>query len=168
MTELTGAWHAVGGSLGSTLLATALLTVLMSTSQGLGWSRMSLPYLIGTVVSSRRSWATAVGSALHFAAGIAFAVLYALVFGEWGRAGAMLGAGLGLLHGLFVLTVGLETLSAFHPRMASRHHGPTPTRQLEPPGFLALHYGWRTPLVTLVAHAAYGAVLGASFHPAGG
>lgn len=147
--------------LGAALLATAVLTLLMSASQGLGWTRISLPYLVGTVVSERRSWATLVGFALHFAFGLAFAVLYALVFAAWRHPGTLLGAGLGLLHGLFVLMVGLEVLSAIHPRMASRHHGPTPTRQLEPPGFLALNYGWRTPLVTLAAHVAYGAILGA-------
>jgi hypothetical protein len=153
-------------TLGSTLLATVVLTVLMSASQGLGWTRISLPYMIGTMFSARRSWATAVGLGLHFALGIGFAVFYGLVFTEWKRAGAAIGAGLGLLHGLFVLMAGLEMLSAFHPRMASRHQGPTPTRQLEPPGFLALNYGWGTPLVTLTAHVAYGAILGA-FYPVG-
>lgn len=153
----------LSGTLASALLATAVLTLLMSVGQGLGWTRISLPYMVGTVFSDRRSWATAVGFALHFALGLAFAVLYVLVFDAWQCAGAAIGAGLGLLHGLFVLTVGLEVLSAFHPRMASRHHGPIPTRQLEPPGFLALNYGWQTPVVTLVAHVAYGAIFGASY-----
>jgi hypothetical protein len=31
---------------------------------------------------------------------------------------------------------------------------------LEPPGFLLLNYGVRTPLVTLLAHLAYGALVG--------
>jgi uncharacterized membrane protein YagU involved in acid resistance len=150
-------------ALAAALLATTVLTLVMSGSQGLGWTRISLPYMIGTLFSDRRSWATAIGFVLHFVLGLAFAVLYALVFEGWHRAGAMIGAGLGLLHGLFVLMAGLEILSAFHPRMASRHHGPTPTRQLEPPGFLALNYGWRTPAVTLVAHVSYGAMFGASY-----
>jgi len=149
--------------LGSTLLATTILTLTMSASQGFGWTRISLPFLIGTVFSSRRSFATAIGIVMHFAIGIAFSFAYALVFDEWQHAGAWLGAGLGLVHGLFVLTAGLEVLAAFHPRMASRHHGPTPTRQLEPPGFLARNYGLRTPLVVLVAHLAYGAILGAAY-----
>jgi hypothetical protein len=145
------------------LFATLALTLLMSASQGLGWSRISLPYMIGTVFSARRSWATAIGFALHFALGLSFATLYLSAFTAWRHAGAPLGAVLGLLHGFFVLMVGLEILAAFHPRMASRHHGPTPTRQLEPPGFLARNYGWRTPLVTLLAHVVYGAILGAGY-----
>lgn len=142
------------------LLATSVLTLVMSASQGLGWSRISLPYMIGTMFSARRSRAMAIGFVLHFALGLGFALLYATAFRGWGRAGVALGAGLGLFHGAFVLVVGMEVLPALHPRMASRHHGPTPTRQLEPPGFLALNYGWATPLWTLVAHVLYGAVLG--------
>jgi hypothetical protein len=44
--------------------------------------------------------------------------------------------------------------------MASEHHGATYLRQLEPPGFLAMNYGYQTPLVALLAQAVYGAVLG--------
>ena len=33
-------------------------------------------------------------------------------------------------------------------------------RQLEPPGFMGLNYGHRTPLTTLAGQAMYGAVLG--------
>jgi hypothetical protein len=36
-------------------------------------------------------------------------------------------------------------------------------RQLEPPGFLALHYGVRTPVSVLVAHVAFGSILGAFY-----
>ena len=52
---------------------------------------------------------------------------------------------------------------SMHPRVASEYEGPTAKKRLEPPGFLALHYGRNTPLVTLVAHIVYGAVLGAGF-----
>jgi len=44
--------------------------------------------------------------------------------------------------------------------MASEYDGPTALRQLEPPGFLGLNYGSRTPLTTLLGQAVYGAVLG--------
>jgi len=47
--------------------------------------------------------------------------------------------------------------------MASDSTGPRPTRMLEPPGFLALNYGYRTPLAVLIAHIAYGTVLGAFY-----
>ena len=47
--------------------------------------------------------------------------------------------------------------------MASITSGPTPTRHLEPPGFMALNYGKQTPLSVIVAHVAYGAILGAFY-----
>ena len=48
--------------------------------------------------------------------------------------------------------------------MASEQRGPTPTRQLEPLGFLALNYGRRTPLSVVIAHVLYGAILGGFYH----
>jgi hypothetical protein len=74
-----------------------------------------------------------------------------------------LGAGIGLVHASFVLTMALPVLPALHPRMANEQYGPTVVRQLEPPGFLGLHYGIRTPISVLAAHAIFGAILGAFY-----
>ncbi|HEY3117502.1 MAG TPA: hypothetical protein VGK54_12235, partial [Chloroflexota bacterium] len=74
------------------------------------------------------------------------------------------GVGMGLIHAAFVLTVIMWLLPGLHPRMASEQRGPTPTRQLEPPGFLALNYGRRTPLSVVIAHVLYGAILGVFYH----
>jgi hypothetical protein len=54
----------------------------------------------------------------------------------------------------------LPLLPGLHPRMATERDGPTPTRQLQPPGFMGLHYGRQTPTVELIAHIAYGIILG--------
>jgi hypothetical protein len=62
----------------------------------------------------------------------------------------------------------MPLLPGLHPRMASEHRGPEPTRLLEPPGFLALHYGRRTPVVAVLAHVLYGIILGAFYRIAGG
>jgi hypothetical protein len=66
-------------------------------------------------------------------------------------------------HATFVLTVGMRVLPGLHPRMATEQQGPTVMRQLEPPGFLALNYGYQTPASVLVAHVAYGSILGAFY-----
>jgi hypothetical protein len=79
-----------------------------------------------------------------------------------------LGALFGLVHGSFVLTVAMPMLPGMHSRMAGETRGPTPTRQLQPPGFLALNYGAQTPLLSLVAHVAYGAIIGGFYTLAGG
>lgn len=151
-------------SWGSILLwgffATVMLTTLMSASQGMRLSRMGIPFLLGTMLTPDRKRAALAGFAMHFANGWLFAVLYALAFEAWGYASWWLGAGLGLVHGFAVLAALMPLLPSLHPRMASEDHGPEPTPQLEPPGFLALHYGRGTPVVTLLAHALYGGILG--------
>ena len=52
---------------------------------------------------------------------------------------------------------------AMYPRMASEQDGPTPTKQLEPRGFMAFNYGRRTPISVIVAHLVYGGILGAFY-----
>ena len=154
-------------NLGSTLLAgfagTVVLTTVMSASQGLGFTRMSIPFMVGTIFTVSRDRAMVVGAAAHFVNGMIFAALYAAIFEQLGRATWLLGAGMGALHAGFVLTVGMVVLPGLHPRMVSEYYGPTPNRLLQPPGFLALHYGRGTPLATLVAHLLYGAILGALY-----
>ena len=63
------------------------------------------------------------------------------------------------------MTVLVPLLRSVHPRMASERAGPDSTAVLEPPGPLAVNYGLATPLVTVAAHVAYGAVLGLTLHP---
>ena len=64
------------------------------------------------------------------------------------------------MHASFVLAAGLPTLPGMHPRMASEARGPTVVRVLEPPGFFGLNYGYRTPLSIVIAHLAFGLILG--------
>jgi hypothetical protein len=47
--------------------------------------------------------------------------------------------------------------------MADEDQGPDPTPMLQPPGFAGVNYGVQTPIVTLIAHAIYGAIVGASY-----
>ncbi|HET6577267.1 MAG TPA: hypothetical protein VFG66_03040 [Gemmatimonadales bacterium] len=149
-------------------VATIVLTALMQGGQSLGLSRMSLPFMLGTMFTASRDRAAMVGFLVHLVAGWLFATIYALAFESWHRATWWLGAGIGLVHGLAVLVVLMPVLPDFHPRMATEQRGPEPTRELEPPGFLALNYGRRTPLLTLLAHLVYGAILGAFYRLAGG
>lgn len=145
--------------------ATATLTMvsIMFASQNLGWSRLNLPFLIGTIFTDDRRSANALGFFLYLLVGCLIALFYYLMFGLVGKATWWSGAIGGFLHGLLLLTAVLPLLAYVHPRMASEYDGPDLVKKLEPPGFLALHYGRRTPLITLAAHIAYGAVLGAGF-----
>jgi uncharacterized membrane protein YagU involved in acid resistance len=144
-------------------VATVALTGLLAGSQSLRLTRMNLPYMLGTMVTPERDRAKVVGFGLHLLNGWLFALVYVAAFESWRRSTWWLGAGIGLVHALFVLVAGLPLMPGIHPRMASIATGPTPTRHLEPPGFMALNYGTRTPLSVIVAHLAYGAILGAFY-----
>ena len=63
-------------------------------------------------------------------------------------------------HGMLAGTFMEGSVLVIHPRMASEYDGASATKQLEPPGFMGLNYGHRTPLTTLAGQAVYGAVLG--------
>lgn len=140
--------------------ATVLLTIIMSISKPLGFTRMDIPFLLGTMFTANRNKAPFYGLISHIIIGWIFAFIYAFAFELSGIKSWWLGLLIGFVHGLFVLSAGLQIISSFHPRMAHPHQGPTPTKQLQPPGFFALNYGRQTPAISLIAHLIYGAVLG--------
>ncbi len=141
-------------------VATLVLTTIMAGSQGLRLTRMNLPYMLGAMFTPNRDRAKLVGLGVHVLNGWLFSLLYVAAFHEWGQATWWSGAGIGFVHAAVVLIMGMRLLPGLHPRMASEQQGPTVTRQLEPPGFLALNYGYQTPVSVLLAHLAYGAILG--------
>jgi uncharacterized membrane protein YagU involved in acid resistance len=144
-------------------VATLALTTVMAGSQGLRLTRMNLPYMLGSAFTPNRDRANVIGFVVHLLNGWIFSLAYVAAFRSWGRATWWAGAAIGLVQALFVLTVVVSLLPSFHPRMASEQTGPTITRQLEPPGFLALNYGYQTPVSVLIAHLIYGAILGAFY-----
>lgn len=146
----------VGGVAG-----TVVLTTLLRAASELGWTRMDLPFLLGTAVTADRVRAKAAGYALHFVFGILFALAYYAVFAVVGRSGLLLGSVLGLAHGLFAGTALVNVLlPVVHPRMGTGFDAAGSAPMLEPPGFLLRNYGSQTPLATLVSHVVYGAIVG--------
>ena len=150
-------WGAIAGGFVGTLLLT---TALVAASE-LRFTRIDLPFLLGTMVVADRARAKALGYLLHFLAGQVFALIYYAVFAAIDESGWLLGALFGLLHGVFAGTalVGI-LLPAVHPRMGTSYTAADASPLLEPPGFLMLNYGRSTPLVTIGVHVVYGAVVG--------
>ncbi len=147
----------------STLGATAVFTSMIRIAQAVGYTRMDLPLMLGTTITPDRDRAKVYGFLIEMLNGWVFSAVYVAVFRSLRRSGVVLGALIGFLHGIFMLVAIIPLLPGAHRRMASDFTGPQPTTRLEPPGFLALNYGRRTPMVTLVAHAAYGGLLGALY-----
>ncbi len=122
---------------------------------------MDLPFLLGTAVTADRVRAKLAGYALHFVFGLLFALAYWLLFEVVGHAGVLLGGLVGVVHGLFAGTALVNViLPAVHPRMGTGFTAAGEAPLLEPPGFLLVNYGRQTPVATLVAHVAYGAIVG--------
>jgi hypothetical protein len=146
------------------LVATSILTAAMIAAQMAGRTRLDLPLVLGTIVTEDPDRARVAGFFIHLAVGEAFALGYAASFAVLGEATWWLGGLFGLLHGAMALMVLVPLLAGVHPRMASHRAGPSSTAVLEPPGLLGLNYGAETPIVAVVAHVAYGIVLGLLLH----
>jgi hypothetical protein len=151
----------VWGALAGGFLGTLVLTTGLRTANELGLTRIDLPFLLGTALTSDRARAKALGYLLHLVAGELFALIYYAIFAAIDTSGWLLGALLGLLHGIVSATALVNILlPVVHPRMGSALSAADSSPLLEPPGFLLRNYGHGTPIATLVAHVAYGAIVG--------
>jgi hypothetical protein len=151
----------IWGALAGGFAGTVVLTTILRAASELRLTRMDIPFLLGTAFTANRLRAKALGYALHFLAGLLFALVYYALFVALDRSGWWLGAIFGLVHALFAATALVNLLlPLIHPRMGSPLTGATSTALLEPPGFLMLNYGMQTPLANIVAHIAYGTLVG--------
>ena len=150
-------WSTLVGGFAGTLV----LTIALAGANYLRLTRMDIPFLLGTAWTDDRSRARVVGNALHFVFGLLFSLAYYAAFLALGRSGWALGAVFGLLHALFSGTTLVNLLlPAVHPRMGTTMSAADSAPLLESPGFLLLNYGRATPAVTILAHLAYGAIVG--------
>jgi hypothetical protein len=141
-------------------IATAAMTGIMQGAQGMGLSRLSIPFMVGAIFSGDRRWATVIGFSVYFVGGWVFAFLYFLVLASLGLLTWWAGGLVGLLHGLLLLVAVLPLFPFIHPRMTSDFDAPIAQPVLEPPGFLGLNYGEGTPLTMLAAQTVYGVLIG--------
>ena len=150
-------WGAIVGGLAGTLVLT---TILRGASE-LGLTRMDIPFLLGTAITSNRVHAKAIGYTLHFVFGLLFALAYYAIFLVIEESGFLLGGFFGLVHALFAGSALVNILlPVVHPRMGTGFDAAGSAPLLEPPGFMLVNYGRQTPVATIVAHVAYGAIVG--------
>lgn len=150
-------WGAIAGG----FVGTLVLTTVLRAATELGLTRIDLPFLLGTALSVDRTRAKALGYAAHFLVGQIFALIYLAVFSAINNSGFALGALFGLLHGMFAATALVNVLlPVVHPRMGTPESAADSHPLLEAPGFMMLNYGRGTPLMSVIAHVAYGAIVG--------
>lgn len=149
------------GALAGGFVGTLVLTTALRAASEFRMTRLDLPFLLGTMVTADRLRAKALGYVFHFFFGLLFATGYYAIFEATGRAGWTWGCALGVVHGLFSGSALVNVLlPVIHPRMGSSLSSIHSRALLEPPGFMMRNYGPGTPLVSLVAHIAYGALVG--------
>lgn len=150
-------WGAIAGGFVGTLVLT---TGLVAASER-RFTRIDLPFLLGTMLAADRTRAKSLGYLLHFLFGQVFALIYYAVFVAIDESGWLLGGAFGLLHGVVAVTALVNILlPVVHPRMGTSYTAADSSPLLEPPGFLMLNYGRSTPLVTIGVHIVYGAIVG--------
>jgi hypothetical protein len=149
------------GALGGGLLGTFVLTTVLRTATEFGLTRLDLPFLLGTAVTRDRGRAKAIGYLAHFGFGLLFSLAYAVFFLIVDASGWFLGALLGIAHGLFAGTALVNVLlPVVHPLMGKPWTDARSSPLIESPGFLMLNYGAGTPVVSMIAHVLYGAIVG--------
>jgi hypothetical protein len=154
---MTVLWSSLAGG----FLGTLVLSTMLRGASELHFTRMDLPFLLGTSVTENRRRAKIYGYLFHFALGLSFAVLYGISFAAIGRSGVVIGAIVGALHALFTSTVLVNViLPVLHRRIGTPETAADEIALIEPPGFLMLNYGRNTFLVTLASHMVYGAIVG--------
>ena len=151
-------WSALAGGFAGTLV----LSTAIAGASHLGFTRMDIPFLLGSAFSLDRARPRVIVTVAHFVVGCAFALGYYALFMTLGWSTWWLGALFGLGHALFAGTAMVNTLlPLIHPRMGSPMTAADDAPLLEAPGFMLLNYGLATPIVTVFAHVLYGAIVGA-------
>ncbi|HEX5477259.1 MAG TPA: hypothetical protein VFX09_05345, partial [Burkholderiales bacterium] len=87
------------------LIATGALSAVLFSSQRLGYSRLSLPFLIGTMFTGERSAANVAGLIFYLLGGWLFAFIYYFIFASLHEASWWFGAFVGTLHALVLLVM---------------------------------------------------------------
>src|SRR5919108_2344859 len=77
----------IWGALAGGFVGTLVLTTILRAASELRLTRMDLPFLLGTAFTANRLRAKALGYALHFLAGLIFALLYYAIFVAIGESG---------------------------------------------------------------------------------
>jgi hypothetical protein len=136
------------------LVGTAALTVVLLWGPAIGSPSLNLPLWDGTFFTLNLGLAVLIGYICHFGIGVGLALVYQRHWlsgfrGEGWLKGALYGA---VVWAALVL-VGLPLFDWLDPLVANG--------LLPAPGFLALALGPAAPIMLLIAHLVYGALVGA-------
>jgi hypothetical protein len=140
-----------GKAIGAGVTGALAMTVLMAIVRWAGMP-VNLEMMLGTMVGREPGPATwVVGLAIHLMMGALFAIAYAAAF-EYAthRAGAAVGAGIGLAHAAFS-GIMMAAIPAIHPMVPEA---------MPSPGMFMVNMGLAGVTLFLVEHVMFGAIVG--------
>ncbi|MBI2954864.1 MAG: hypothetical protein HYY30_11160 [Chloroflexi bacterium] len=138
-------------------VGTVAITILMYAGPVMGFPRMDIATMLGTMFVSDPSAAFIPGLMMHFMIGLILALGYAFLFASWlpGRPWVR-GALYGLVPFLMANAIVMPMMGLIHPMVLS---GMMPA-----PGFFLVGMGTvMAPIGSLIGHLVYGAVVGAIY-----
>ncbi len=159
-TTLSGNFNA-GAAIVAGLVGGAAFLVVVYMGLGVGMTRMNFLPMLGSMVapSSPTSTQYGIGLMIHAMMSAAFGLVHAgfLTAFNSTTVGAVTGEGLllGAIHGLIILVAMPMMLTMAHPLVKNG--------ELAQPGFALTGYGSMTPLGSLMAHVAFGVLVGAVY-----
>lgn len=107
------------------LIGTVIFTIILYAAPTMGFPKMDIIGMIGTMAAEPGGAARAVGVIGHLIMGIVFAIIYALIWAAGvGSVTWVWGLVFGLVHGLGVALVGMPMMVSIHPRSPEREGGP--------------------------------------------
>jgi hypothetical protein len=135
------------------LVGTAALTLILAWGPTVGAPALNLPLWDGTFFTLNLGVAVTLGYIVHFAIGVALALLYQnrvapRLSGEGWWRGAIFGFGVWSV----LMVLGLPLFDWLDPLVQNG--------LLTAPGFFALGLGATAPVMLLLAHLVYGAIVG--------
>ncbi len=119
--------------------------------------------MLGTMFLPKGPAAWLLGLMMHFAMGVAFLIVYAVLFDAFGLEDGLAGWGalFGLVHGVVAGTF-MGMIGMMHPRVARAAVGDGGD-SIPDPGLFAVRVAAMAPMAVLVMHVIYGAVGGAIY-----
>lgn len=157
---LTGSFSP-GAAIVSGLIGAVSMLAIIYAGRAAGMTSMDLLRTLGTMVApaSRGSTVWLIGLGLHLMMGAVFGLVHVgLLHGfdpSSSASAAWLGLVLGAIHGMVVVMVMPVLLTMAHPLVR--------TRDVPDPGLVMNGFGRLTPVGMVMAHAAFGIVVGAVY-----
>ena len=152
----------VGRAVLSGIVGTAAMTLAMLMGGLVMGMKMDMPMTLGTMLSPKGSGAWTAGLMMHLGMGIAFFLIYAVLFDGFGISSAIAGwsALLGVIHAS-IAGVAFGMMPMVHPRMA--RGADVAAGHVPAPGLMARNMGMMGVVAFFGAHALFGAVAGAVY-----